>query len=245
MTFISDIDASTPTSGANAGQGDDEIRQLKSDVKDSFPSIAGAVTATHTELNTLDGATVTTAELNVLDGITTSTNELNYVLDSGATALFVQASAPTGWTKSTSHNNKALRIVSGSGGGSGGSVAFTTAFHSARSTNSAGSHSHSITVNNHTLTRSQIPAHGHRLWVMNVNAGTDNDYPNYPSRPISGEVTSGTYRGSESSDNLTETTGGGGGHNHGASSASAGSHSHTTNLAVHYVDAIICTKDAY
>ena len=42
--------------------------------------------------------------------------------------LFYQSSAPTGWTKSTSHNNKALRVVSGSGGGSGGSQSFTSAF---------------------------------------------------------------------------------------------------------------------
>lgn len=37
------------------------------------------VTATATELNTLDGITASTAELNILDGVTTSTVELNYV----------------------------------------------------------------------------------------------------------------------------------------------------------------------
>lgn len=36
------------------------------------------VTATATELNTMDGITATTAELNVLDGITATTTELNY-----------------------------------------------------------------------------------------------------------------------------------------------------------------------
>ena len=36
------------------------------------------ITASTSELNILDGATVTTAELNVLDGITASTTELNY-----------------------------------------------------------------------------------------------------------------------------------------------------------------------
>lgn len=36
------------------------------------------VTATASELNTLDGITATTAELNVLDGITATTTELNY-----------------------------------------------------------------------------------------------------------------------------------------------------------------------
>lgn len=45
----------------------------------------------------------------------------------GTKALFVQSSAPTGWTKDTTHNNKALRIVSGSAS-SGGSTAFTDVF---------------------------------------------------------------------------------------------------------------------
>ena len=55
-------------------------------------------------------------------------------IPAGTSMLFAQASAPLGWTKSTSHNNKALRVVSGSGGGSGGSSAFTTCFSNARST---------------------------------------------------------------------------------------------------------------
>ena len=48
---------------------------------------------------------------------------------SGTVMLFVQTSAPTGWTKSTTHNDKALRVVSGAAS-NGGTVAFTTAFAS-------------------------------------------------------------------------------------------------------------------
>ena len=44
---------------------------------------------------------------------------------SGTSMLFQQTSAPTGWTKQTTHNDKALRIVTGSVG-TGGSVAFST-----------------------------------------------------------------------------------------------------------------------
>ena len=44
--------------------------------------------------------------------------------------LFMQAAAPVGWTKQTTHDNKALRIVSGTGGASGGTTAFTTVFAS-------------------------------------------------------------------------------------------------------------------
>ena len=42
----------------------------------------------------------------------------------GTKMLFQQTSAPTGWTKVTTHNNKALRVVSGTAG-TGGSNAFT------------------------------------------------------------------------------------------------------------------------
>ena len=45
-------------------------------------------------------------------------------LPAGTKMLFAQTSAPTGWTKETTHNNKALRVVSGTAG-SGGTNAFT------------------------------------------------------------------------------------------------------------------------
>lgn len=49
-----------PDSGATGKryQGAAEIRQIKKVLKDSFPSVAGAVTATHTEINQLDGITL-------------------------------------------------------------------------------------------------------------------------------------------------------------------------------------------
>lgn len=70
---------------------------------------------------------------------------------SGTAMLFVQTAAPTGWTKVTTHDNKALRVVSGTAS-SGGSVAFTTAF---ASQTPAG------TVGATTLSESQIPSHTH------------------------------------------------------------------------------------
>ncbi len=50
------------------------------------------------------------------------------IFPSGTAMLFAQAAAPTGWTKQTTHNDKALRVVSGDGGGSGGVQAFSTLF---------------------------------------------------------------------------------------------------------------------
>ena len=67
---------------------------------------------------------------------------------SGTVMLFVQTAAPTGWTKSVAHNDKALRVVSGTAS-SGGSVAFTTAFASGLSAGAT------------TLSTAQIPSHTH------------------------------------------------------------------------------------
>jgi hypothetical protein len=48
----------------------------------------------------------------------------------GTSLIFAQASAPPGWTKATDVNDAALRLVSGTGGGSGGNTAFSSAFAS-------------------------------------------------------------------------------------------------------------------
>jgi hypothetical protein len=76
----------------------------------------------------------------------------------GTAMLFVQTAAPTGWTKSTTHDNKALRVVSGTAG-SGGSVAFTTAFASG------------LNAGNTTLTVDQIPSHTHGGAAANTSIG--------------------------------------------------------------------------
>lgn len=47
-------------------------------------------------------------------------------IPAGTDMVFYQAAAPTGWTKGTTQNDKALRVVSGNGGGSGGSRALSS-----------------------------------------------------------------------------------------------------------------------
>lgn len=107
-------------------------------------------------------------------------------LPTGTAMLFVQTSAPTGWTKSTTHDNKALRVVSGAAG-TGGSVAFTTAFAS-----------QTPVIGDTTLTIAQIPAHTHNAvsYVSFIYA--------------SGGSTAYQSSGSVA----TSSTGGGGSHTH-------------------------------
>jgi len=137
-------------------------------------------------------------------------------LPSGTAMLFAQTAAPTGWTKSTTHDNKALRVVSGAAS-SGGSVAFTTAF---------ASQSVAGTVGNTTLTSAQIPAHTHSINGYRIT---------YQSGGAVGDQFFNTGAGTTSytTDN---NTGGGGSHTHTFTGTAI-------NLAVQYVDVIIATKD--
>jgi C1q domain len=50
-TYISSLNSSNPTTGDNKTEGDDHIRLIKATLLATFPSITGAVSKTHTELN--------------------------------------------------------------------------------------------------------------------------------------------------------------------------------------------------
>jgi hypothetical protein len=76
---------------------------------------------------------------------------------SGTVMLFIQTAAPTGWTKSTTHDNKALRIVSGTAS-SGGSVAFTTAFASQAVTGSVAATANATATNQATTAGGSVAA---------------------------------------------------------------------------------------
>ncbi len=138
------------------------------------------------------------------------------VIPSGTVMLFGQTAAPTGFTKLTTHNNKALRVVSGSAG-SGGSVGFTSAFTSYSVTGSVGAT---------TLSEAQMPSHTHGILG---NQSNSSGAPNY--------ILSNT-NGTPNITNNTNSTGGGGSHTH-SLSLSGGS----IDLSVQYVDVIMASKD--
>lgn len=75
-------------------------------------------------------------------------------VESGTVMVFYQAAAPTGWSEVVTHNDKAIRIVSGAGGGNGGTVAFETAF---------ASQAVSGTNTGHAITIAQMPVHSHGI----------------------------------------------------------------------------------
>lgn len=77
-TYINSLNAANPAATDGLSQADDHLRLLKSTIKNTFPNIDGAMTATEVELNVLDGVTATTSELNTLDGFTGTVADLNY-----------------------------------------------------------------------------------------------------------------------------------------------------------------------
>jgi len=74
-TYIDGLVITNPTGTDPRSQGDDHLRLLKSTIRSTFPNVSGAMTATHTELNLIDGYTGTTAELNYNDVPTLGTVE--------------------------------------------------------------------------------------------------------------------------------------------------------------------------
>lgn len=76
----------------------------------------------------------------------------------GTRVLLAQAAAPTGWTQVTAYTDLALRLVSGTGGGTGGTKAFSSIFN-ASITNLA-YHWHTVTDPGHGHTMGAAPTGG-------------------------------------------------------------------------------------
>lgn len=255
-TYISDLVVTNPVGATDTkAQGDDHIRLIKAAIKNTFPNITGAMTKTQAQLN--DPQIIT--------------------LPAGTKMLFVQTAAPTGWTKDVTHNDKALRIVSGAAS-TGGTVAFTTAFMSKAvlGTNAgtaltqAQTPAHTHTFAGTTGTESADHAHiqqgtfgssgvgdhthpvpeGDRQGVGGGNLASGDDYSlnvafysnTLPAGAHSHTTTIGGFTTGRSAAHTHDIAG-----NTGSIGGNA-THTHTftgTNidLAVQYVDCIICTKD--
>ena len=139
-------------------------------------------------------------------------------LATGTAMLFAQTSAPTGWTKSTTHNDKALRIVNGTAS-SGGSTAFSSVM---TSRTPAG------TVGSTTLSTTQIPSHSHTFEVTQAS--------NTPTTGANVRAVNAANVGAGASVGTSSTAGSGGSHNHSFTGTAM-------DFAIQYVDAIIATKD--
>ena len=100
-----------------------------------------------------------------------SINSFYWMYPAGTKKLFWEPSAPPGWTQitDTSVNNKSLRVVTGTAGGSGGTFNFTTVLSAARDITITVNNTQSIippsgipkVVGDHTLSIAELPEHQH------------------------------------------------------------------------------------
>lgn len=197
--------------------------------------ITGILTVGTSSL-TLDGNTDTVrigTGVTIQSGIVTAINYFTpgnrrvISLEAGIKTLFFEAAAPTGWTKLTTHNDKALRVVSGVGGSFGGSTAFSTVM---ASRTPAGS----VAVSNaaFTLTTSQIPSHTHGA-IANSGSGGGATVANWAVNNAFGANASNF--GSTGNGGL-----GGGSHTHSNTATFSGT---AMDFAVQYIDMILCSVD--
>jgi len=165
---------------------------------------------------------------------------------SGTKQVFYQASAPTGWTQDTAAalGNAAMRVVVGTGGGTGGSDTFQTTFGSSRTLTTgaipvSGSVSVSGSVGSTTLSVPTIASHCH------CSAQANRDNP-------SGSRSAGCgATGGFSSDFPTSDVGGGGSHTHPFSVSSSSLTSAATadtplsipGMDLKFANVIIAAKD--
>ncbi len=175
----------------------------------------------------------------------------------GTTMLFQQTTPPTGWTKDTTHNDKSLRVVSGSVS-SGGASAFSSVFGSGKATGAHAlsvsempSHDHSgntgnqsanHTHNQNITTGNQNASHTHSYNKTANSAlftsGATNALKNTTNANTGNQNTSHTHNDNFTSANQSVN------HTHALSAeGGAAGHAHTESLDLHYVDVIIATKD--
>jgi len=224
-TYIDSLNTSNPGATDSVAQGDDHIRLVKSTIKNTFPNVTGAMTATHTELNLLDGCTANTTELNYVDIATLGTVEASKAVtaDSNKDITGIRNLTVTGTITNSSiislsdvypvgsiYINASDGTNPGTLLGFGTWVAFgagrvpvgidatQTEFDTAEETGGA---------KTHTLTVSEIPAHTHNLGSKDSTAGDggafNEEFIEDPADTTNGpNVTSSSTGGGSAHNNL-------------------------------------------
>ena len=241
--------------GAGSGAA---VTEVFSALSLASPSLTGTPSSTTANAGTNTTQVATTAF------VTTAVGNAE-PFPQGTSMLFQQTSAPTGWTKQTAHNDKALRLTTGTVG-TGGSVAFSTAMATpavsvGSVTGTPGENlavavgnlavSVSGNISNTTLSTNQIPAHSHTANMV-VAQGQ------HSGVGFGHNLANQNYR-NQNNQLINSSGGNGGSHNHGhnLSGSMSGAPSLSGNITagnlavaastatinVQYVDFIIANKD--
>lgn len=192
--------------------------KLADPVKTAFDSIDNNIAAAITTIT----ANIATENSN-FDAVETALSGVIGTLNAPATTacLFAQTAAPTGWTKGSTHNNKALRLVSGAAG-TGGSTGFTSVF-TARTITSSNMPSHT-----HSWSDSADVSFSEDQLIWNVILTSQNNVASGGNNVVTGITEDfDDITGSATASGTTGSTGSG----------------TAMDFAVRYVDVIIATKD--
>lgn len=168
-------------------------------------------------------AITTNATAITFSDATVQTTAAISAIPAGTVMLFYQAAAPTGWTQVTALDDYALRLVSGSGGSTGGTTAFSTVFANQTPTITTSGLSAGAT----TLSTAQMPSHNHDLIVWGGAAYT-----------FTGAASTNSYQVTNTTS--TSYAGGGGSHTHSISGSATSS---AITLNVQYANIIICSRN--
>jgi len=158
----------------------------------------------------------------------------------GAIMLFYMGAAPTGWTKITTQNDKALRVVSGSGGVAGGTNAFSAVMAQ-------------VNTGGHTLSAAEMPTslqtQGNATITVYPANSSSYYFPTSPSgfglAQMRNQFNDGAWYTPYSSSSGIGTTNFSQAVNSIAAAISNGgnaAHNHPLTLAIQYVDVILAQK---
>lgn len=178
---------------------------------------------------------------------------------SGTKMLFQQTTAPVGWTKDTTNDDKALRIVSGSVGSGGtlsltsfasqsiGGTSLTTAQIPSHTHTGSGNTGDNNVGHTHTGTTNSAGTHAHDIYADDLAGAGGGSNPDAVF-PAAGGVLVGVTRTAGSHAHTFTTDGISANHVHGfsfttAATGSGDTHTHTLDLDIAYVDVIVATKN--
>jgi hypothetical protein len=168
----------------------------------------------------------------IFNDSTTLDSKYGIIPQTNTPVIFFQASAPSGWTRQTLHNDKILRVVSTGGGTSGGTNAFTNTLNSKPVSANVPVTINGLASGSTTLDINTIPSHAHPA-NSGGNIGVGAATPSFPG------AFTGVAPGSS-----TGNYGNSGSHAHGVSFTSAnGPLSTTLDFRVQYIVVIYCTFD--
>ncbi len=213
---------------ANAAASNTDVQSVNIDEGCSPAGINNAIREVMADLADVNDGTISLVSPD-FDAATINSVAID-AFPSGTKILFNQTAAPTGWTKDTTHNDKALRVVSGTVT-SGGTQAFSASFdsYSPEGTNA-------VTITGHPLSLSEMPSHNHIIGLYDASAPSGSNLRVSATDDITDKrgQTATEFTGGET---IAERE-----HTH-ANSTAVFTGTSTNQFDVQYVDVIVATKD--